>query len=154
MTSAGGPLHVLLVDDNEDHRFLTRRALAALALDGRLVLHAACDGEEGLARARADPRPGLVLLDIKMPRCDGFDVLRELRADPRTAGLAVVLFTSSENGRDVARARELGADGYVTKPLDAHEFADAVRRVVDEWAARLRAPHEPHARPGERPGKA
>lgn len=133
------PFHVLLVDDNDDHRFLARRALAPLVRDDGVVLHTAADGDEGLARAWSEPAPHLVLLDIKMPRRDGFDVLRALRADARTARLPVVMLTSSENGQDVARARELGADEHVTKPLDAQLFASTLRGVVASWAARVRA---------------
>lgn len=127
---------VLLVDDNDDHRFLARRALARLA--DPPVLSTARDGEEALAACLHGERPDLVLLDIKMPRRSGFEVLAALRADPATRGLPVVMFTSSENGGDVARARELGADDYVTKPLDPAAFGDTVRAVVDAWRTRLR----------------
>ena len=125
------PFHVLLVDDNDDHRFLTRRALAQA--EGVSLLLAR-DGEEALeACRRSAPRPDLVLLDIKMPRKDGFEVLAALRADALTRDLRVVMFTSSENGGDVARARSLGADDYVTKPLDARGFGDAVRDILARW---------------------
>lgn len=123
-------LRVLVVDDNDDHRFLTRRALSQ-AQD--VALSFARDGDEALALCRAEPRPDLVLLDIKMPRKDGFEVLAALRADPRTAGLLVVMLTSSENGGDVARAKALGADDYVTKPLDARTFGDHVRGILSAW---------------------
>lgn len=127
-------LRVLLVDDNDDHRFLSRRALAALPPERRVALTLAPDGDEALARCRAPgPLPDLVLLDIKMPRRDGFEVLAALRADPATRGLPVVMFTSSENGGDVARAKSLGADDYVTKPLDPRAFGEAVRALVDRW---------------------
>ena len=121
------------MDDNDDHRFLTRRALAQ-AQDVALLF--ARDGEEALAACRAAPRPDLVLLDIKMPRKDGFEVLAALRSDPATRGLPVVMFTSSENGGDVARATSLGADEYVTKPLDAREFQEKVRETIRAWLAR------------------
>ena len=133
-------LRVLVVDDNDDHRFLTRRALAQ-APDVTLLL--ARDGEEALAVCRGETRPDLVLLDIKMPRKDGFEVLAALRADPRTASLPVVMLTSSENGGDVARAKALGADDYVTKALDAKTFGERVRGVLAAWrdeAMRRRGP--------------
>jgi CheY-like chemotaxis protein len=126
-------LRVLLVDDNDDHRFLSRRALAALPDGRKVALLLAPDGEDALRQCAADPLPDLVVLDIKMPRKDGFEVLAALRADPRTRGLPVVMFTSSENGGDVARATSLGADDYVTKPLDARAFGDAVRGLVERW---------------------
>jgi CheY-like chemotaxis protein len=123
-------LRVLVVDDNDDHRFLTRRALAQ-AQDVALAF--ARDGEEALAACWSAPRPDLVLLDIKMPRKDGFEVLAALRADSRTASLPVVMLTSSENGGDVARAKALGADDYVTKPLDAKTFGERVRAILASW---------------------
>ena len=124
-------LRILLVDDNDDHRFLTRRALAQA--EG-VTLLLARDGEEALAACRGPhPPPHLVLLDIKMPRRDGFEVLAALRADPRTRALPIVMFTSSENGGDVARATSLGADDYVTKPLDARAFGEAVRGILAKW---------------------
>lgn len=139
---ADDPLRVLLVDDNDDHRFLARRALSSLPPSAGVDLALARDGEEALARCAAPPRPDLVLLDIKMPRRDGFEVLAALRADPATRDLPVVMFTSSENGGDVARARALGADEYVTKPLDPRAFGEAVRGILQRWGpeARRRRP--------------
>lgn len=128
--------HVLVVDDNFDHRFLTRRALKPLEAEGKVTVHVAEDGESALDRLRAGPALDLVLLDIKMPRRDGFEVLSDLRQDPATARLPVVMFTSSENKNDVARALSLGASDYLTKPLDAHEFQEKVKALVLLWLAR------------------
>lgn len=127
---------VLLVDDNPDHRFLATRALRDLVSEGRILVETADDGDAGLQRMRRTPAPGLVLLDIKMPRKDGFEVLREARADPSTSRLYVLMLSSSENKGDQERARELGADGYVTKPLDARAFQEAMRKTVAAWLAR------------------
>ena len=122
--------HLLVIDDNPDHRFLVQRALRGMPVE----LAFAEDGQQGLD-AIAARAPDLVLLDIKMPRVDGFEVLQRLRADhPRT--IQVVVFSSSENARDQARATELGADGFVTKPLDAAAFQHTVRETVE---ARRRA---------------
>lgn len=127
---------VLLVDDNFDHRFLTKRALKPLVDEGKLAVVVAEDGEEAWTRLAGGLAPSLVLLDIKMPRRDGFELLRDIRGDAALAKLRVVMFTSSENRLDVDRARELGADDYVTKPLDAREFQAKVRETVAAWAAR------------------
>jgi CheY-like chemotaxis protein len=129
-------LRILVVDDNADHRFLTRRVLKGVAQEIPLSVEFAEDGDEGLARLQGE-LPDLVLLDIKMPRKDGFDVLEAVRKDPRTADLPVVMFTSSEAGADVDRASALGASGYVTKPLDAKSFAEGLRACVEAWARRL-----------------
>ena len=127
---------VLLVDDNFDHRFLTRRALKPLESEGKLAVIVAEDGEEAWGKLADGLSPNLVLLDIKMPRRDGFELLRDIRKTEALAKLRVVMFTSSENRLDVDRARELGADDYVTKPLDAREFQQKVRETVASWLAR------------------
>ena len=128
------------MDDNPDHRFLTRRALATLAPDIAVEIETAHDGEQAIARllddaTTDDALPDLVLLDIKMPYKDGFQVLEALRGDVRTSGLRVVMMTSSENAADIARARALGADDYVTKEMDPRAFRLAVHAVVRKWAA-------------------
>lgn len=115
---------VLVIDDNADHRFLVKRALRGLDIEVAF----AEDGQQGLDAARAE-RPDLVLLDVKMPLVDGFEVLRRLRADGAPA--RVVMFSSSENAQDQDRATKLGADGFVTKPLDATAFQDCVRKTVE-----------------------
>ena len=133
------PLRILLVDDNDDHRFLAKRALSLLAPEIDVVLDTARDGEDAVEKLLRDraPLPQLVLLDIKMPRRDGFGVLEAFRADPRTAALAIVMMTSSENSADIARAMQLGADDYVTKPMDPREFRQALHAIVRKWAAKL-----------------
>lgn len=127
---------VLVVDDNFDHRFLTKRALKPLEQEGRVAVIVAEDGESALEKLAARPLPDLVLMDIKMPRRDGFEVLGDLRRDPETSKLPVVMFTSSENKTDVERARVLGANAYLTKPLDAREFQDKVKALVLSWLSR------------------
>lgn len=124
---------VLIVDDNVDHRFLTRRALRPLEQKGDVEVHVAEDGEEAWAALARGLSPALVLLDIKMPRRDGFELLRDIRAHPPLARLVVVMFTSSESRLDVERARELGADDFVTKPLDALDFQEKVAQTVARW---------------------
>ena len=127
---------VLLVDDNQDHRFLTKRALRPLENEGRLRVLTAEDGEEAYRMLKDGIAPGLVLLDIKMPRRDGFTLLQDVRADASMKELRVAMFSSSENRADIERARQLGADEYVTKPLDAREFQDKVRATVVAWLQR------------------
>ena len=135
---------VLVVDDNEDHRFLTRRAIGQLkpAHDVEVVM--AASGEEALdvawSRKGRGPPPDLVLLDVKMPGADGFEVLKRLRDEPRTRGLWIVMFSSSENAADQQRATSLGASGFVTKPLDARGFVETVRATVELFVQRNSRP--------------
>lgn len=135
---------VLVVDDNEDHRFLTRRAIGQLrpAHDVEAVM--AASGEEALdvawLRKGRGPRPDLVLLDVKMPGADGFEILRRLRGEPSTREMWIVMFSSSENAADQERASALGASGFVTKPLDARGFVETVRATVSLFVRRASGP--------------
>jgi CheY-like chemotaxis protein len=131
-------LRVLLVEDDEDHVFLIRRALADLA-GAEVAVEVAGDGEqavERLTRARFSPGgpPQLVLLDLKMPRMDGLEVLRRIRADEAAARLPVVVLTSSEHQDDREEALRLGATWFVCKPTDGHRFRSEIQQLADRWA--------------------
>lgn len=134
---------VLLVEDNPDDEGLVARALRRLpnppelevARDGVEAI-GYFFGDDGAVRAHGVNIPAVVLLDIKMPRMDGFEVLRHLRTDERTRAVPVVMFTSSDEERDIFEAYKLGASSYVRKPLDFEEFAQAVREIVQYWCGR------------------
>jgi len=131
-------LHVLLVEDDADHVFLVRRALADVP-GTEVTVEVAGDGEqasERLARTWFGPgrRPQLVLLDLKMPRMDGLEVLRRIRADEATAELPVVVLTSSERPEDREAAVAAGATWFVCKPLDGRRFRAEVQQLADRWA--------------------
>jgi two-component system, response regulator len=131
-------LRVLLVEDDEDHVFLVRRALADLA-GVAVTVEVAGDGEQAvrrLAQARFEPGglPQLVLLDLKMPRMDGLEVLRQLRADEAARGLPVVVLTSSERREDREEALRQGATWFVGKPTDGRRFRSEVQQLGDCWA--------------------
>jgi CheY-like chemotaxis protein len=131
-------LKVLLVEDDDDHVFLIRRAVADLP-GASVTVEVAGDGEqalERLARARFAPGgpPQLVLLDLKMPRMDGLEVLRRIRADERTETLPVVVLTSSERQEDREQALRLGATWFVCKPTDGRRFRAEIQQLGDRWA--------------------
>jgi two-component system, response regulator len=131
-------LHVLLVEDDADHVFLVRRALADLP-GTEVTVEVAGDGEqatERLARSRFGPggRPQLVLLDLKMPRMDGLEVLRHIRADKAARGLPVVVLTSSERQEDREEALRLGASWFVCKPTDGRRLRSELQQLADHWA--------------------
>jgi two-component system, response regulator len=131
-------LRVLLVEDDEDHVFLIRRALADLP-DVAVTVEVAGDGEQALdrlARARFQPGgpPQLVLLDLKMPRMDGLEVLRRIRSDETAHALPVVVLTSSERQEDREQALRLGATWFVCKPTDGRRFRTEIQQLGDRWA--------------------
>jgi two-component system response regulator len=133
---------ILLVDDNPSDVDLARRALEKARIAGRLAV--AEDGKEALdylfgtgaweGRAVSD-LPALTLLDLKLPKVSGLEVLRRIRADERTRRLPVVVFTSSGELEDLAASYDLGANGYVRKPVDSRRLTLAMERIGAYWLA-------------------
>ena len=131
---------ILLVEDNADDEALTLRALNKNKIANKIDV--VRDGAEALdylfssgAFANRDPneKPQVILLDLKLPKVDGLEVLRRLRADPRTSMLPVVVLTSSKEEQDMIKAYSLGVNSYVRKPVDFHQFSDAVQQVCRYW---------------------
>lgn len=112
---------ILLIEDNEDNRYLASFLLQARGWE---VVHAA-DGPAGIALAR-QCAPVLILLDIQLPRMDGYEVARALKADPALAAIPIVAVTSYAMPGDREAALAAGCQGYVEKPIDPDRFADAV----------------------------
>lgn len=131
---------ILLVEDNPDDEELTLRAFRRNNILNPVVV--ARDGEEALdylfatgSYSGRDTRqqPQVVLLDLKLPKVDGLEVLRRLRADPRTRLLPVVILTTSNEERDILASYQLGANGYVRKPVDFDQFLEAARQLGLYW---------------------
>ncbi len=116
---------ILIADDNRQIRLLVNVALR----NGGYEIIEAEDGEDTLEKAVAQ-RPDLILLDVTMPKLDGFEVLRFLRKRPETTDCHVVMLTTAAQRRDVERARQEGAEDYITKPFEAHELREAVERLL------------------------
>lgn len=131
---------ILLVEDNADDEELTMRALKKNNVTNNLVV--ARDGVEALdflfgtgAYAGRDTAllPGLVLLDLKLPKIDGLEVLRRIRADPRTRRMPVTVLTSSKEEQDLIKSYDLGANSYIRKPVQFDQFTEAVRQLGLYW---------------------
>jgi two-component system response regulator len=130
---------ILLVEDNPSDEALTLRALKKNNISNDIVV--VRDGAEALdylltpqtrpAGARALPQ--LVLLDLNLPKIGGLEVLRRIRADEVTKLLPVVILTSSDQEEDIVSGYRLGANGYVRKPVDFVQFAEAVRQLGLFW---------------------
>ena len=124
---------VLLVEDDPGDVLMTKEAFEHYKL--RNVLHVVTDGEQALQFLRrtggyADaPRPGLILLDLNLPRLDGLEVLAELKADPVLKVIPVVILTTSQAQQDVLRSYALHANAYVSKPVDFERFVDVIRQI-------------------------
>jgi CheY-like chemotaxis protein len=124
---------VLLVEDDPGDVLMTREAFEHYKI--RNVLHVVTDGEQALQFLRragdyADaPRPGLILLDLNLPRLDGLEVLAELKADPELKVIPVVILTTSQAQQDVLRSYALHANAYVSKPVDFERFIEVIRQI-------------------------
>jgi len=142
----GRQVEILLVEDSPGDVRLTREALRDSKV--RNQVHAVADGVDAMAFLRRDgrfasaPRPDLVLLDLNMPRKSGHEVLAEVKGDRELRAIPVVILTSSEEEKDVARAYNLSANCYVTKPMDFQQFRRAVRDIEDFWLLVVRLPSE------------
>ena len=124
---------VLLVEDDPGDILMTREAFEQYKI--RNVLHVVTDGEQALQYLRRTgdyagaPRPGLILLDLNLPRLDGLEVLAELKADPVLKVIPVVILTTSQAQQDVLRSYALHANAYVSKPVDFEHFVDVIRQI-------------------------
>jgi len=138
------PVDVLLVDDDEGDILMTREAFEFYKI--RNPLHVVTDGERALQFVRragpfADaPRPGLILLDINLPRRSGLEVLAELKDDPELALIPVVMLTTSQAEEDILRSYRLHANAYVSKPVDFENFIAAIRQIDDFFMALVKLP--------------
>jgi CheY-like chemotaxis protein len=142
---------ILLAEDDPDDRMLVRDAAA----EGRLIneLRYVEDGEELMdylhqrgkfAGARAAPRPGLILLDLNMPRKDGREALREIKADPFLRQIPVVVLTTSKSEEDVFRSYDLGANSFVTKPVTFQSLVELMKTLGTYWLEMVELPGEAH----------
>ncbi len=130
------PVTILLVEDDDGHARLLEKNLRRGGLLNRLVRVA--DGQEavdyvsrfGLYSDHARyPFPSVILLDVRMPRLDGFEVLAHLKRDPELMKIPVIMLTSTDNQTEINRAYEMGANGYVVKPVSMDSFIDRVVKL-------------------------
>jgi len=143
------PITILMADDDPDDRLLTKEALdeARLCNDIRFVE----DGEElldylhhrGRYSDQCDsPRPGLILLDLNMPRKDGREALREIKADPELRRIPVVVLTTSQAEEDLYRTYDLGVSSYITKPVTFEALVETMKVLARYWFQIVQLPAE------------
>jgi CheY-like chemotaxis protein len=134
------PARVLMVEDDPNDVELTLTALEDYNLVNEVVV--VRDGQEALDylycqgqfSARPPNNPAVILLDLKLPKVDGLEVLKRIKSDERLKMIPVVVLTSSREERDMVRSYQLGVNAYVVKPVDFHEFVNAVRELGIFWA--------------------
>lgn len=140
-------LCILLADDDPDDRLLTRRALKKSRLANRI--EAVEDGEELMEylhrRGKYEdpsisPRPGLILLDLNMPRKDGREALQEIKSDSVLRRIPVVVLTTSEAEQDILRSYDLGVNAFVTKPVTFEGLATAIQKLGEFWFEIVKLP--------------
>ena len=134
------PLNILLVEDEEAHAQLTKRAIRKAGNANRIDI--VSDGEKALdylnnRREFTDktryPLPGLILLDIKLPGMDGIEVLKAIKEDPEQKKIPVIMLTTSEREEDISEAYKYYANSYLTKPVGYKEFEEKVKQVDFYW---------------------
>lgn len=141
---------ILLAEDNPNDVELTLSALHSLNLANEIVVvHDGAEALDWLLRrgayaGRATPEPAAVVLDLKMPRVDGLEVLRQVRSMPNLRTLPVVILTSSREETDLVEGYQLGANGYVVKPVGFDDFISAVSHLGLFWALLNEPPPTPN----------
>lgn len=134
------PIIILMADDDPDDCMMVKEALA----ESRVLneLHTVADGEELLdylhrrgkfEKLAAAPRPGIILLDLNMPRKDGREALAEIKGDPQLRKIPVVVLTTSKAEEDIYRTYDLGVNSYVTKPVTFEGLVEVMRTMGRYW---------------------
>jgi len=139
---------ILLADDDPDDRMLTSRALKKNRLANEIrtvndgeelmdyLLHRGAYADEAFA-----PRPGLILLDLNMPRKDGREALLEIKSEESLRRIPVIVLTTSEAEQDILRSYDLGVNAFVTKPVTFEGLAEAIRALGEFWFEIVKLPN-------------
>ncbi|MEA2631345.1 MAG: hypothetical protein QOE66_1564 [Chloroflexota bacterium] len=149
MTKPPKPITILMADDDADDRMMTKEAFEEnrIANDLRFVV----DGEELMDYLKrrgeysdpdTSPRPGLILLDLNMPRKDGREALAEIKADPALKNIRVVIMTTSKAEEDIFRTYDLSAASYITKPVTFEGLVEVIKTLGKYWLEIVELPGE------------
>lgn len=143
-SAANAPVEILLVEDNPGDVRLTLEIFREGRMANRIV--SVEDGVEAMAYLRREGkyagavRPGLILLDLNLPRMDGRAVLDEIKRDESLKTIPVIILTTSRAEEDVLRSYNLHANCYITKPVDLNQFTKVVRSIEDFWLTVVKLP--------------
>ncbi|WP_299412997.1 response regulator [Acaryochloris sp. IP29b_bin.148] len=150
MTSVNvAPITILMADDDEDDRMLTAEALEESRLSNEIRF--VKDGEELMdylfrrgqyTDPKTSPRPGLILLDLNMPKKDGREALQEIKANPELRRIPIVVLTTSNTDIDIYRSYDLGANTYITKPVTFDALVEVMQTLGQYWFTVVALPPE------------
>jgi CheY-like chemotaxis protein len=144
MTEPLKPIEILLVEDDPGDVLMTQEALEHHKVSN--TLHVVSDGVEAMRFVRQEApyenavRPGLILLDLNLPRRNGLEVLADLKGDPDLRTIPVVILTTSKAEEDILRSYNLHANAYITKPVDFDRFVEAVRKIDEFFLTVVKLP--------------
>ncbi len=148
MNASTHPILVLVADDDPEDRMLIEDAFEESRLPNTLEFVE--DGEDlldylhrrnGYSDPSASPRPGLILLDLNMPRKDGREALKEIKSDPHLRQIPVVVMTTSKAEEDIVRTYDLGVNSFVTKPVTFEGLVEVVKALGRYWFQIVELPH-------------
>jgi len=137
MSSKRREVDILLVEDNPDHVELILKTLEENNVLNEVYV--VTNGEDALdflyqrGKYADAPRPGVILLDIKLPRVDGIEVLRQIKADAKLKPIPVVMLTTSAGEREIVESYNYGANSYIVKPVDFQQFAKVIKELKLYW---------------------
>ena len=147
MESPGKSITILMADDDQDDCLLVKEAFEENRLHGDLRFVE--DGEALMdylyrrgkyGEHHLSPRPGLILLDLNMPRKDGREALREIRSDPELRAIPVIVLTTSKEDKEIYRSYDLGANSFITKPVTFEALVEIVKLLGQYWLEIVKLP--------------
>jgi CheY-like chemotaxis protein len=149
MSTDRKPITILLADDDPEDRMLARDALEESRVSN--TLDTVVDGEElmdylnrrgSYESLKGNPLPGLILLDLNMPRKDGREALREIKSDPHLRRIPVVVLTTSRAEEDIYRTYDLGVNSFITKPVTFDGLVDVIKALSRYWVEFVELPKD------------
>lgn len=148
MNNHNEAISILMADDDEDDCLMTKEALEEAKVENKIYF--VKDGEElidylyhrgSYSDEEKFPRPGLILLDLNMPRKDGREALMEIKADPHLRQIPIVVLTTSKAEEDICRTYDMGVNSFITKPVLFEGLVEVMKTLSHYWFSIVKLPH-------------